>query len=154
MNKYHNFVPKIKHFCKDTNPHYSWDYVSRVPSVWFYWCFVRFFGLRCAEAHRSRSHFAHTWCGATRDKNRVPHEAPALRGKVWTLTVGASWIMRARILEWDDKLYILEMSIVHVPCVLDFGGAYLDKRLDHFIDFLYYLPLPIKMVAGSSVSFS
>jgi len=39
-----------------------------------------------------------------------------------------------RILEWDDDFYILEMSIVHVPCVLDFGGAYLDKRPDHFIE--------------------
>lgn len=38
-----------------------------------------------------------------------------------------------RIEKWEDTLYILEMSIVHVPCVLDFGGAYLDNRPDHML---------------------
>ncbi len=37
-----------------------------------------------------------------------------------------------RILEWNDELLILEMSIVHVPCILDFGGAYIDKAPEHF----------------------
>ena len=27
--------------------HYSWDFVTREESVWFYWCFVRFFGRQC-----------------------------------------------------------------------------------------------------------
>jgi hypothetical protein len=39
-----------------------------------------------------------------------------------------------RILDWDDELFILEMSIVHVPCVLDFGGAYLDRIPDHLVE--------------------
>jgi hypothetical protein len=39
-----------------------------------------------------------------------------------------------RIMDWNDELFILEMSIVHVPCVLDFGGAYLDKSPDHLIE--------------------
>jgi hypothetical protein len=37
-------------------------------------------------------------------------------------------------MDWDDELFILEMSIVHVPCVLDFGGAYLDKSPDHLVE--------------------
>ena len=28
-----------------------------------------------------------------------------------------------RIVGWDDELLTFEMSIVHVPCVIDFGGA-------------------------------
>lgn len=36
-----------------------------------------------------------------------------------------------RIKNWDDALYIFEMSVVHVPCILDFGGAYLDKQPEH-----------------------
>lgn len=36
-----------------------------------------------------------------------------------------------RILNFDDFLLIIEMSIVHVPCVLDFGGAYLDNNPEH-----------------------
>jgi hypothetical protein len=36
-----------------------------------------------------------------------------------------------RIRTWDDNLLILEMSIVHVPCMLDFGGAYLDYLPEH-----------------------
>jgi hypothetical protein len=36
-----------------------------------------------------------------------------------------------RILNWDDHLCSFEMSIVHVPCVLDFGGAYLDEPPEH-----------------------
>lgn len=36
-----------------------------------------------------------------------------------------------RLLNWDDDLFALEMSIVHVPCVLDFGGAYLDNVPKH-----------------------
>jgi hypothetical protein len=38
-----------------------------------------------------------------------------------------------RVVNWDDELYIFEMSIVHVPCVLDFGGAYLDAQPDHMV---------------------
>ena len=36
-----------------------------------------------------------------------------------------------RIRNWDDNLYVFEMSVVHVPCILDFGGAYLDEAPDH-----------------------
>ncbi len=36
-----------------------------------------------------------------------------------------------RIKTWHDELFILEMSIVHVPCMLDFGGAYLDPCPEH-----------------------
>ena len=36
-----------------------------------------------------------------------------------------------RIVGWDDELLTFEMSIVHVPCVIDFGGAYLDTPPDH-----------------------
>jgi hypothetical protein len=36
-----------------------------------------------------------------------------------------------RIFAWNDDLLVFEMSIVHVPCVLDFGGAYLDLLPDH-----------------------
>lgn len=36
-----------------------------------------------------------------------------------------------RILDSDDNLFILEMSIVHTPCILDFGGAYLDDIPGH-----------------------
>ena len=36
-----------------------------------------------------------------------------------------------RILNWDDELSVFEMSIVAVPCILDFGGAYLDVAPDH-----------------------
>ena len=38
-----------------------------------------------------------------------------------------------RIVGWDDELLAFEMSIVHVPCVIDFGGAYLDTAPDHII---------------------
>lgn len=38
-----------------------------------------------------------------------------------------------RIVGWDDDLMAFEMSIVHVPCVLDFGGAYLDKAPEHMV---------------------
>lgn len=36
-----------------------------------------------------------------------------------------------RIINWDDSLYVFEMSVVHVPCIIDFGGAYLDSAPDH-----------------------
>lgn len=36
-------------------------------------------------------------------------------------------------MDWDDGLLTLEMSIVHVPCILDFGGAYVDSIPDHCI---------------------
>lgn len=36
-----------------------------------------------------------------------------------------------RIVSWDDELYALEMSVVHVPCVLDFGGAYVNVPPEH-----------------------
>jgi hypothetical protein len=39
--------------------------------------------------------------------------------------------MIPRILHWEDSLLTFEMSIVHVPCVIDFGGAYLDHAPDH-----------------------
>ncbi|MCB0333094.1 MAG: hypothetical protein KDD55_06315, partial [Bdellovibrionales bacterium] len=37
-----------------------------------------------------------------------------------------------RIVHWEDDLLAFEMSIVHVPCILDFGGAYVDIAPDHF----------------------
>jgi hypothetical protein len=36
-----------------------------------------------------------------------------------------------RIVSWDNNLFVFEMSVVHVPCVIDFGGAYLDTAPDH-----------------------
>ena len=36
-----------------------------------------------------------------------------------------------RIMSWDDALLVFEMSVVHVPCILDFGGAYLDDEPAH-----------------------
>ena len=36
-------------------------------------------------------------------------------------------------MNWDDDLNIFEMSVVHVPCVIDFGGAYLDNPPQHMI---------------------
>ena len=36
-----------------------------------------------------------------------------------------------RIQGWSNELMVLEMSIVHVPCLLDFGGAYLDFLPEH-----------------------
>lgn len=30
-----------------------------------------------------------------------------------------------RLFNWDDELFVFEMSVVHVPCIIDFGGAYL-----------------------------
>lgn len=39
-----------------------------------------------------------------------------------------------RIMNWSDEHFILEMSIVHVPCILDFGGAYLDFPPQHFLN--------------------
>lgn len=38
-----------------------------------------------------------------------------------------------RIEKWDDALYVLEMSVVHVPCLVDFGGAYIDTAPDHMV---------------------
>jgi len=39
--------------------------------------------------------------------------------------------MIPRIINWDDAIWIFEMSIVHVPCILDFGGAYLNEAPAH-----------------------
>ncbi len=36
-----------------------------------------------------------------------------------------------RLSNFNDELFIIEMSIVHVPCILDFGGAYLDNPPEH-----------------------
>ena len=36
-----------------------------------------------------------------------------------------------RIESWDDRLLLFEMSVVHVPCILDFGGAHLDNAPEH-----------------------
>ena len=36
-----------------------------------------------------------------------------------------------RIVQWDDALFVFEMSVVSVPCIIDFGGAYLDAPPDH-----------------------
>jgi len=36
-----------------------------------------------------------------------------------------------RIANWDDTLLVFEMSVVSVPCILDFGGAYLDNPPPH-----------------------
>ncbi len=36
-----------------------------------------------------------------------------------------------RLVAFDDKLLAIEMSIVHVPCLLDFGSAYLDEDPEH-----------------------
>ena len=38
-----------------------------------------------------------------------------------------------RFLNSDDQLFALEMSIVHVPCVLDFGSTYLDHPPEHLL---------------------
>lgn len=38
-----------------------------------------------------------------------------------------------RIMNWDDGLLAFEMSIVHVPCLLDFGGAYLNNPPEHMV---------------------
>ncbi|HLQ43681.1 MAG TPA: hypothetical protein VK137_03045 [Planctomycetaceae bacterium] len=35
------------------------------------------------------------------------------------------------LLHYDDELWVLEMTIVKRPFVLDFGGAYLDRRPDY-----------------------
>ena len=40
-------------------------------------------------------------------------------------------LMIPRIVSWDDRLTLFEMSVVHVPCILDFGGAYLDNPPEH-----------------------
>ena len=34
---------------------------------------------------------------------------------------------------YSDALHVLEMSIVHVPCIIDFGGAYLDNAPYHVL---------------------
>jgi hypothetical protein len=36
-----------------------------------------------------------------------------------------------RLIESDDELLVIEMSIVTVPCLIDFGKAYLDGEPDH-----------------------
>lgn len=36
-----------------------------------------------------------------------------------------------RLLAFDDQLWVVEMSIVSPPFVLDFAGAYLDQRPDY-----------------------
>lgn len=38
-----------------------------------------------------------------------------------------------RIVGWEDDLLSFEMSIVHVPCILDFGGAYIDQPPEHMV---------------------
>ena len=38
-----------------------------------------------------------------------------------------------RLLNFDKELLVLEMSIVHVPCILDFGGSYLDEAPEHVV---------------------
>lgn len=38
-----------------------------------------------------------------------------------------------RIMNWDDDLTTFEMSIVHIPCILDFGGAYVDTAPEHLV---------------------
>ena len=38
-----------------------------------------------------------------------------------------------RIVNWDDELYAFEMTIVAVPCLLDFGGAYVDRQPEHML---------------------
>ena len=35
-----------------------------------------------------------------------------------------------KLLDYDDKLWIIEMSMVATPYVLDFAGAYLDWKPD------------------------
>jgi hypothetical protein len=35
------------------------------------------------------------------------------------------------ILNWDDELWVIEMGVVERPYVLDFAGAYLDRRPDY-----------------------
>lgn len=35
---------------------------------------------------------------------------------------------------FDDKLLILEMSVVRPPFIVDFGGAYLDQPAPHSLD--------------------
>lgn len=36
-----------------------------------------------------------------------------------------------RLIAWDDRLLVVEMSIVTVPYLIDFGKAYLDGEPEH-----------------------
>jgi hypothetical protein len=36
-----------------------------------------------------------------------------------------------RLVDFDDELWVIEMTLVSPPFVLDFGGAYLDQRPDY-----------------------
>ena len=38
-----------------------------------------------------------------------------------------------RLEKYDDSLFVIEMSIVHIPCIIDFGGAYLDHPPQHML---------------------
>lgn len=36
-----------------------------------------------------------------------------------------------RLLDYDEKLFVVEMGIVQPPFILDFAGAYLDVRPEY-----------------------
>ena len=36
-----------------------------------------------------------------------------------------------RLVDFDDEFWVIEMTLVSPPFVLDFGGAYLDQRPDY-----------------------
>lgn len=38
-----------------------------------------------------------------------------------------------RLRGWNDDLFVIEMSVVSIPCIIDFGGAYLDTMPDHMV---------------------
>ena len=42
-------------------------------------------------------------------------------------------LMIPRLKRHDDTLFVIEMSVVHVPCIIDFGGAYLDFAPEHMV---------------------
>lgn len=38
-----------------------------------------------------------------------------------------------RIRSWNNELLVFEMSVVHVPCIIDFGSTYLDECPEHLL---------------------
>jgi hypothetical protein len=49
------------------------------------------------------------------------------RHGVWTISA----CQVPRLIDFDDDLWVIEMTLVSPPFVLDFGGAYLDQRPDY-----------------------
>ena len=55
-----------------------------------------------------------------------------------------------RIENWDNELLVFEMSIVHVPCMLDFGSAYLDEAPEHLVRDEFWLEQKAEVLERSS----